>query len=95
MPLYITVTGQKHYYGLLPFVIGAVLQLRPEPDNLHDPEAIAVYASVYGKAGYVAQNTETKADGTITAGALCSMLPMPERAVVRFIAGEYIIAEIL
>lgn len=95
MPLYITITGQKHYYGLLPFVIGASIQLRPEPDNLYDPDAVAVYASVYGKAGYVAQASDTMAEGTISASTLRSMLPTAEKAIIRFIAGEYIIAEIL
>lgn len=95
MSIFITITGQKHYYGILPFSVGAVLTLRAEPDNLHDPEAVAVYAPVYGKVGYVAQTAETRADGTVSAGALFSLVKKPEKAVVRFIAGDYIIAEVL
>ncbi|MBE7063660.1 MAG: DNA-binding protein [Ruminococcaceae bacterium] len=95
MALYITITGQKHYFGMLPFSIDTVLSLQPEPENLHDPKAIAVYSPVYGKAGYVARTVETMADGTISAGTLLSILDSPEKAVIRFIAGDYIIAEIL
>ncbi len=95
MSVYITITGQKHYFGLLPFSIGTALRLQPEPDNVHDSGAIAVYAPAYGKVGYVAQTAETKADGTVSASSLSSLIKKPENASVRFIAGDYIIAEVL
>ena len=93
MELYITVTGHKHYYGLLPFYIGEVLFLKSEPDNLYDSKAVAVYSEKYGKVGFVAQSKEMRADGTVPASALFP-LDKTATATVRFIAGEYIIAEI-
>lgn len=33
---YITVTGMKYYYGLVPFKIGKKLKCVKEPENLYD-----------------------------------------------------------
>ncbi|MBE7025935.1 MAG: DNA-binding protein [Ruminococcaceae bacterium] len=95
MSTYITITGQKHYFGLLPFSVDSIFSLKPEPDNQYDPYAIAVYTETYGKVGYVAQSPENRADGTVSASSLFSALKLPEKAIVRFIAGAFIIAELL
>lgn len=95
MAIYVTITGQKHYFGLLPFAVGTVLTLHREPDNVYDPDAVAVFSSTYGKVGYIAQTAETRADGTVSAGALSSLVKAPAQAAVRFIAGDFIIAEVL
>ncbi len=94
MSIYITITGQKHYYGLLPFSVGSVFTLRPDPDNLYDNTAIAVYSSIYGKVGYVAQSPDMGADGTAPAASLLPLLHDERNAQVCFIAGDYIIAKI-
>ncbi len=94
MATYITITGQKHYYGILPFLPGAYFSLKPEPDNVYDPEAVSVVSSLYGKVGYVAKNKDTLAVGTISSAELLPLLALNDTCVVRFIAGEYIIAEI-
>lgn len=88
---FITITGHKHYYGLIPFSIGECLTLLPEHDNLFDKDAVAVISPVYGKVGYVANQKETMAEGTVSA-KLCKEYT---KAVIRFIAGDYIIAEII
>lgn len=94
MPDYITITGQKHYYGILPFVLGACFSLRAEPENLFDPEAISVISPVYGKVGSVAQSEGMLAEGTISSSEMLRFLSSNTNCIVRFIAGEYIIAEI-
>ncbi len=94
MALYITITGQKHYFGLLPFAVGRVLTLLHEAENVYDGSAIAVYAPRYGKVGSVAQSKQTLAEGTVPAEILLPLLTPETRAKVIFIAGEYIIAEI-
>ncbi len=94
MSIFVTITGQKHYFGMLPFSVGGALQLRPEPDNLYDSSAISVYSPVYGKVGSVAQNAERRADGTVSASSLLPQIGDGTTAIVRFIAGEYILAEI-
>ena len=87
---FITITGYKHYYGLIPFSIGATFSLSPEPDNLYDEDAVAVVSPIYGKVGYVANQKDTMAEGT-EGSALCKN---HSEVIVRFIAGDYIIAEI-
>lgn len=94
MATYITITGQKHYYGILPFLPGACFSLLPEPDNPYDPEAICVVSSVYGKVGSVARSEETLAIGTISSAELFPLLTANDMCMIRFIAGEYIIAEV-
>ncbi len=93
---HITITGQKHYFGLLPFTVGAVFSLRHEPDNLYDQNAVSVLSPVYGKVGYAAESRENLAEGTISAAECKKNLENGlEKAVVRFIAGDYIIAELV
>ena len=93
MSLFFTITGQKHYYGMLPFSVGTSLTLRTEPDNLYDSRAISVYATPYGKVGMVANTPDTMAEGTVSASALFSQVQEEARAIVRFSAGDYILAQ--
>ena len=95
MSVFVTITGHKHYFGLLPFSVGTILSLRPDPDNIYDPSAISVYVDGFEKAGYVAQSSEHRADGTVSASSLLSGYTTLDKAIVRFIAGEYIIAEVM
>ena len=65
---YITITGFKHYYGLTPFAIGNLVKCIKEPDNPYDSEAIKAIMPVIGKVGYIANSTDTTANGTMSAG---------------------------
>ncbi len=94
MNLYLTITGQKHYFGMLPFTPGAVFSLCPEKNNPYDENAIAVVSPVYGIVGMVAQCEDTRAEGTLSASCLHPYLSQNTACVVRFIAGEYILAEL-
>ena len=94
MNLYLTITGQKHYFGMLPFAPGAVFSLLPDKNNLYDVDAISVVSPVYGLVGLVAQSEETRAEGTLSASSLLPYLPENAACIVRFIAGEYILAEL-
>ncbi len=95
MSVFITITGQKHYFGLLPFSVGNEVVLKPDPENLYDHTAISVYAPPYGKAGNVAKQEATRAEGTVSATEIFPHIKDNTRAIIRFIAGEYIIAEIM
>lgn len=95
MHAFITITGHKHYYGLIPFTVGAVFSLVPEHENFHDSDAIAVLSPVYGKVGYVANQKETMAEGTLSASLCRNFLSKSNSVTVRFLAGEYIIAELM
>ena len=93
--LYVTVTGIKHYFGLLPFNVGTTLLLLSEKDNEYDKHAIAVYREGYGKVGYVANNRQTKAEGTSSASSVWAYTAKGKLAEVQFIAGDYVLAKIL
>ena len=95
MNTFITITGFKHYFGLIPFAVGTSFFLRPETDNLHDKDAIAVISHIYGKVGYVANRKETVAEGTVSAASCRNHLKDDTTAIVRFLAGDYIIAELM
>ncbi|MDD6308578.1 MAG: HIRAN domain-containing protein [Clostridia bacterium] len=95
MNVYVTITGYKHYFGSLPFSVSATLRLVRETDNQYDAAAIAVYHSAYGKVGYVAQRKEMIAHGTSSARSIAPFLSSNAKAIVRFIAGEFIIAELI
>ena len=50
---YITITGIKHYYGIIPFEIGRKITCVKEPDNYYDQEAIRCQVKHIGTVGYV------------------------------------------
>ncbi len=68
--LFVTVTGFSHYWNKTPFPIGAVLLCRKEPQNPYDSEAIAVWMQGGEKVGYIANSTNTKANGTMSAARI-------------------------
>ena len=68
--VYITVTGTNHYYGKEFLTPGMRLQLKKEPDNEYDKEAIAVYMEGMGLIGYVANSTYTVLGESLSAGRL-------------------------
>lgn len=67
---YITITGIKHYYGIIPFEIGRKVTCVKEPDNYYDQEAIRCQVKHIGTVGYVANSTYTVAVGTKSADGL-------------------------
>lgn len=67
---YITITGIKHYYGIIPFEIGRKITCVKEPDNYYDQEAIRCQVKHIGTVGYVANSTYTVAVGTKSAGRI-------------------------
>ncbi len=79
---------------MLPFSVGEPVILQPETDNYYDNRAIAVHTKAYGKSGMVAQSADMRADGTVSASAIYDKIGSECTATVRFIAGEYILAEV-
>ncbi|KRM71182.1 hypothetical protein [Lacticaseibacillus brantae] len=92
--LYVTITGMNHYFDLAPFDIGTYLLLQKDPTNVHDDEAIAAVLPVIGKVGYVANNTWTKARGTLSAGRLYNLVPEKSLAIVQFMLKDQLIARV-
>ena len=68
MKVFFTLTGTKHYYGNDYLKAGMKLQLKKEPDNEHDKEAIMVMVDGLGKVGYVANSPYTVIGESMSAG---------------------------
>lgn len=68
--MYVTVTGFSRYYGKKPFAIGNVLICAKDPSNTYDSEAIVVRLPIIGKVGFIANNTQYIAGGTMSAGRI-------------------------
>lgn len=67
---FVTVTGFKNYRDREPFPIGATLLCCKEPENAYDTEAIKVLAEGGSKVGYIANGSNTKANGTMSAARI-------------------------
>ena len=91
----INVTGTRHYGGNAPFSEGAILNLIPEPTNVHDCDAIRV--EVNGETvGYVANSVYTLIEGIKSAKELKDIIKPNQKAEVMFVhAQEYVIAKLI
>ncbi|NLV58980.1 MAG: DNA-binding protein [Clostridiales bacterium] len=92
--LFITITGLSHYYGMTPIETGRWVALVKEPENPHDQDAILVAIPWIGTVGYVANSTHTVARGCFSAGRIYDRLPEECAAVVRFVTGSNVIAQV-
>ena len=67
---FVTITGFKNYYDRYPFSIGTSFLCQKEPENVYDTEAICVWGGTGCKVGYIANSTNTKANGTMSAARI-------------------------
>ena len=89
---FLTITGQKHYYGLKPFTVGQTVKLVKEKDNEFDGEAIRVELPFIGTVGYVANSSYTTYIGTYSAGRLYDKIEDYAYARVLFVTHSSAIA---
>lgn len=68
MKVFFTLTGTNHYFGKDFLKSGMKLQLKKEPDNEYDKEAIMVTMDGLGKIGYVANSPYTVIGESMSAG---------------------------
>lgn len=92
--LFITITGLTHYYAMAPVEAGRWVSLVKEPENAYDQDAILVRMPLIGKIGYVANSVHTVARGSLSAGRIYDRLPEECAAIIRFIAGNKVIAQV-
>ena len=91
--IYVTVNHIYDFAGGNPFRCGDELFLKKEPDNLYDDEAIAVYDRHGVKCGMIANSVSTVARGTMSAGRVFDRTEDGQKAVVRFILEDCMIAQ--
>lgn len=92
--IYITLVGTGYYYGNDFLKIGMKVQLKKEPDNRHDKEAIAVSCEGLGKIGYVANSPYTVIGESMSAGRLYDKIGETSAAKIRFITAKGIICQV-
>ena len=92
---YITIVGQRHYFGMKPFKVGSTVKIVKEPENECDSEAIRVELPYIETIGYVANSSHTVFDGTNSAGRIYDKIGEYAYAKVCFITHSSVIAEIV
>ena len=83
--MYITIRAFDDMYGPKPLVLDGIVKLVKEPDNKHDPEAIACEMRHFGKIGYVSNSTHTVVKGTMSAGRAYDKISDEYVAKIKFI----------
>lgn len=91
---YITIVGCEHFQGSHVFRPCMKLRLVKDEKNKYDDEAIAAYSLMDVRYGYVANSIHTVARGTHSAGWLQHCFEEECECIVRFIAGDIVIAEV-
>lgn len=93
--IYITI-DHLNEFGCTAFLRpGERLVLKKDRDNIYDDEAIMVCKENDMKVGYVANSVHTVARGTYSAGRLYDRIEEESTCIVRFIAEELLIAQII
>ena len=94
MKVFFTLTGTKHYYGNDYLKAGMKLQLKKEPDNEHDKEAIMVMVDGLGKVGYVANSPYTVIGESMSAGRVYDKIGDTAVGEVVFITTQGVLCKI-
>ena len=84
-PVFITIAGLNHHYGSHFLEPGTEVQLKKEPDNEFDNEAIEVRLRGLGKIGYVANSVRTVLGDCMSAGRLYDRIGDTATAVVKYV----------
>ena len=83
--LYITVTGLGFRYGTKFLERGMILNLKKEPNNEHDKEAIEVKLEGLGRIGYVANSARTVLGECHSAGYIYNKIGFTANAKVLYV----------
>ena len=94
MKVFFTLTGTKHYYGNDYLKAGMKLQLKKEPDDEHDKEAIMVMVDGLGKVGYVANSPYTVIGESMSAGRVYDKIGDTAVGEVVFITTQGVLCKI-
>jgi len=94
MKAFFTLTGVKHYFGSDFLEKGMKLELKKEPDNEHDKEAIIVSMEGLGKIGYVANSPYTVIGESMSGGRLYDKIGDTAVGEVVFVTTQGILCKI-
>lgn len=94
MKAFFTLTGTKYYFGDEFLKPGMKLQLKKEPENENDKEAIAVLLNGLGKIGYVANTPYTAIGESMSAGRLYDKIANTAVGEVVFITAHGVLCRV-
>ena len=94
MKAFFTLTGTKHYYGTEFLKPGMKLELRKEPDNEYDREAITVNVDGLTQIGYVANSPYTVIGESMSAGRLYDKIGDTAMGEVVFVTDKGILCRV-
>lgn len=94
MKVFFTLTGTKHYFGSDFLEAGMKLELKKEPDNEHDKEAIIVNIEGLGKIGYVANSPYTVIGESMSGGRLYDKIGDTADGEIVFITTQGILCKV-
>lgn len=94
MKVFFTLTGTKHYFGTEFLKPGMKLELKKEPDNEYDKEAIMVNKEGLGKVGYVANSPYTVIGESMSSGRLYDKIGETAVGKVVFVTPQGILCKV-
>ena len=93
--IYITVNHLDDFNTTYTFKPNDILKLKKDHNNCYDDEAITAYSKHNYKCGYVANSVCTVARGTYSAGRLFDKFEEEISCIVRFVAENFMICELM
>lgn len=94
MKIFFTLTGTRHYFGDEFLEKGMGLELKKEPDNERDKEAIMVNVEGLGKIGYVANSPHTVIGESMSAGRIYDKIGDTAVGEVVFVTRQGILCKV-
>lgn len=94
MKVFFTLTGTKHYFGKDFLKSGMKLQLKKEPDNEFDKEAIQIMIEGLGKIGYCANSPYTVIGKSMSAGRIYDKIGDTATGEVVFVTPQGVLCRV-
>lgn len=92
--IYFTVVCAGKYFGYDIFKEDSVVQLRKEPDNKYDTEAIQVCLPGLGTVGYVANSVNTVLGDCMSSGRIYDKIGSTAKGKVLYIMPDAVVCEL-
>ena len=92
--VYFTITGISHYYGYKLFKEDMEVELKKEPKNDYDKEAIQVKLEGLGVVGYVANSPSTVLGECMSAGRIYDRIGKRGKGIVKYVMPHGIVCEL-
>ena len=93
--VFVTITGQEHFFGMKPFKVGGIIKLVKEPCNTYDREAIRAELPYIDTIGYVANSVRTVCGGTSSAENIYDKMGEEAYARIMFVTSSGAIAVVM